>query len=244
MGIAPVLTAAGTLLIAAVAAAQDGAKPWDPALGTSELKGVVQFSGKAPKRRPVDMGADETCSQMHGKRPLDETVIVNPNGTLRNVFVWVKKGLEGWKFPVPAEVKVLDQRGCTYSPHVFGIMAGQDLKILNSDDTLHNIHAQPKLNSELNFGQPKKGMEEIRKFSNPEIMIKFKCDVHGWMGAYAGVTAHPYYAVTGEDGSFRLPMLPPGDYTIGAWHEKYETKPLTVKVGDKEAKYIAFTFGE
>lgn len=227
-------------------AAQDAVKPWDPSLGTAEIKGTITFTGTRPKRRAVDFGADEPCSKMHEKRPLDETVIVNKtNGGLQNVFVWIKKGLDGWRFAAPKEAVVLTQQGCMFVPHVFGIMVGQDLKIRNDDDTLHNIHTLSRLNPEWNFGQPKKGMEDIKKFANPEVMVKFKCDVHGWMHAYVGVTRHPYYSVTGEDGSFKLPKVPPGEYTIEAWHEKYGSKTLTVKVADKETKEgIDFTFGE
>jgi hypothetical protein len=237
------LAATAVLLVVAVddSSAQDK-KAWDPAAGTAEIKGSIKFNGKAPRRRKVDMGADEQCTKMHEKAPLDETVIVNDNGTLRNVFVWVKKGLDGWTFPVPSEAKVLEQKGCTYVPHVFGIMVGQALTVRNGDDTMHNIHGLGQKNAEFNFSQPKKGQEDVRKFANTEVMLKVKCDVHGWMSSYAGVVPHPFYAVSGEDGSFKLPALPPGEYEIEVWHEKYGTQTATVKLGDKESKQLDFTF--
>ena len=97
---------------------------------------------------------------------------------------------------------------------------GQPIEIINSDPTLHNIHAMPKANSEFNTGQPMQGMKTKHTFTAKEVMVPFKCDVHGWMNAYVGVLDHPYFAVTGEDGKFALKGLPPGTYTIEAWHEK------------------------
>ena len=119
---------------------------------------------------------------------------------------------------------------------------GQPLVILNSDPTLHNIHAMPKGNTEFNTGQPIQGMKTMHTFDKPEVMVPFKCDVHGWMNAYVGVLDHPYFAVTGPDGSFTLKGLPPGTYTIEAWHEKLGTQTTQVTLGAKETKDANFTF--
>src|SRR6185295_3348805 len=113
-----------------------------------------------------------------------------------------------------------------YLPHVVGIQVGQPLEILNSDPTLHNVHAIPKQNKEFNFGQPNKGMKTARVFDKPEIMVPFRCDVHGWMNAYAGVVAHPFFAVSTADGSFTIKGLPPGAYTLEAWHERLGTQTM------------------
>ena len=137
---------------------------------------------------------------------------------------------------------MLDQKGCHYSPHVLGIQVGQPLQVLNSDSTLHNVHALPKANSEFNAGQPIQGMKTTHTFSTKEVMIPFKCDVHGWMNAWVGVLDHPYYAVTGADGTFSLKGLPPGTYTIEAWHEKLGTQTQMVTLGAKDNKDVAFTF--
>ena len=116
----------------------------------------------------------------------------------------VKSGLEGKTFPVPSEPVVLDQNGCIYVPHVIGIQVGQTLQIVNSDETLHNIHAMPKNNKEFNIGQPVKGLKTDRTFDAVEVMVPFKCDVHKWMNAYVGVVDHPFFGTTGEAGSFEL----------------------------------------
>jgi hypothetical protein len=119
---------------------------------------------------------------------------------------------------------------------------GQPLEITNSDPTLHNIHATPKINTEFNTGQPIEGMKTTHTFDRPEVMVPFKCDVHGWMNAYVGVLEHPYFAVTGTDGKFSLETLPAGTYTIEAWHERLGAQQQMVTIGEKETKDIAFTF--
>jgi plastocyanin len=158
------------------------------------------------------------------------------------VFVYVKDGLGNVTFPAPAEAIVLDQKGCQYAPHVIGIQVGQPLQIINSDATLHNIHGLAKANREFNQGQPIQGMKMTHTFSTKEVMIPFKCDVHGWMNAWIGVLDHPYYSVTRPDGTFSLKGLPPGTYTIEAWHEKLGTQTQMVTIGAKESKDVAFTF--
>jgi plastocyanin len=169
-------------------------------------------------------------------------VIVSGDGSLQNVFVYVKDGLGALKFPVPATPLVLDQKGCQYRPHVFGVQVGQTIEILNSDNTLHNIHAWPQANAEFNKGQALQGMKDTHVFSTQEVMVPFRCDVHRWMNSFVGVIGHPFFAVTGADGSFQLQGLPPGTYTIEAWHEKFGTKTASVTIGAKESKDVAFSF--
>jgi hypothetical protein len=129
-----------------------------------------------------------------------------------------------------------------YTPRVFGMQAKQPLKIKNDDDTLHNVHALPTKSKEFNIGQPNKGMETTRTFAEPEVMVKFKCDVHPWMAAYVGVLPHPFFSTTGADGAFAIKGLPAGTYEIEAWHEKYGTQTQKITVADGEAKALAFTF--
>ncbi len=207
-----------------------------------EVSGVVKFTGTKPKAQKIAMNADAYCKTTHSTDVYAEDVVVNSNNTLKWVYVYVKTGLGATKFPVPAQPAVFDQKGCTYQPHVAAVQAGQELLIRNSDGVLHNVNARPTKNPGFNFGQPIQGMETKKSFPNPEVMIPVKCDVHPWMHAWIGVQAHPYASVTTDDGSFSLKNLPPGEYEIEAWHEKYGTSVQKVTVGPKETKSIQFTF--
>ena len=212
----------------------------DPATA-GNVSGKVTFQGTAPAPQPIKLSSDPYC-QAANAGLTTETEIVGPGGAVQNVFVYVKDGLGDRTFPPPSEPVVLDQKGCHYSPHVLGIRVGQPLQVLNSDSTLHNVHALPKANKEFNTGQPLPGVKTTHTFSTKEVMIPFKCDVHGWMNAWVGVLDHPYYAVTGADGTFSLKGLPPGTYTIEAWHEKLGTQTQMVTLGAKDNKDVAFTF--
>jgi hypothetical protein len=181
---------------------------------------------------------------MHPSPVFAEDVIVNENETLRNVFVYVKEGLEGLAFETPKTAVTLEQRGCLYQPHVVGVMAHQPLKIVNDDNTLHNIHVLARLNREFNIGQPNEGMSTLRAFDHSEVMIPVKCDVHPWMKAYIGVLEHPFFSVTGDDGSFQIAGLPPGSFLVEAWHEVYGVQTQLVTVADQETKDVSFTFGK
>ena len=205
------------------------------------VAGRITFAGTAPKPDVVRMDSDPNCVQQ-GVTPTDERVLIGDAGALQNVFVYVKDGLGNLRFPIPATSVVLDQKGCHYVPHVLGVQVGQNLEVVNSDPTLHNVHAVAKANQEFNQGQPLPGMKFTRQFSTPEVMVPFKCDVHSWMNAFIGVLDHPYFAVTGADGSFSLKGLPPGTYTIEVWHETLGTQTQSVTIGEKESKEIAFTF--
>jgi plastocyanin len=208
-----------------------------------EVKGMVMIDGKAPQNAAIKMNADPKCLSFNKTPQFQETYEVGSDGkSLANVFVYVKDGLGNYVYDTPTEPVKIDQQACRYHPHVFGIRVGQPLEIINSDDTLHNIHALPKGNTEFNTGQPIKGMKTTHTFDKPEIMVPFKCDVHGWMNAYVGVLDHPYFAVTDQDGKFDLKTLPPGTYTIEAWHEKLGTQEQKVTIGEKETKDIMFTF--
>jgi len=216
------------------------ASPVDAATA-GNVAGRVTFDGMPPTPAVVRMDSDPNCVSQ-GAAATDETVLVGSGGGLQNVFVYVKDGLGDLKFPVPSTPMLIDQKGCRYVPHVLGVQVGQSLEILNSDATLHNVHAIPAANQEFNMGQPLPGIKATRQFSTKEVMVPFKCDVHPWMRAYVGVLDHPYFAVTAADGSFNLKGLPPGTYTIEAWHETLGTQTQTVTIGERETTDVALSF--
>lgn len=212
------------------------------AAAASNVTGKVSFTGTAPEPQKVDMGADPTCASLHSEPVFDESVLKNADGTLQNVFVYVKQGLEGKTFPAPSAAAVLDQAGCHYTPHVTGVQVGQKLQIANSDSTLHNVHGMPTQSKEFNLGMPIQGMKLDRTFDKPEVMVKFKCDVHPWMHAYVGVLEHPFFGVTGANGTFEIKDLPPGTYTLEAWHEKLGTQTQEITVTEGAPASADFTF--
>lgn len=214
----------------------------DPATAGT-IAGAVRFEGTPPTERVNSVEADPFCLAKHPDGVKSETAMVGGGGELANVFVWIKKGITG-RFPVPSEPVRLRQESCRYSPHVLGIRTGQELVIHNDDETMHNVHSLPKTNQEFNFAQTKKGDEARKKFVRQEVMVRFKCDAHGWMLAWVGVVNHPYFAVTGPDGRFEIRNIPPGDYEIEAWHEKFGAQVQSVKVEAKDAVTLGFTFKE
>jgi hypothetical protein len=220
---------------------EEAAAVVDPATAGA-VTGAVQFTGTAPEPELISMDAEPTCAEQYADGAFAQNVVVNDNGTLANVFVYVKSGLDDLSFPTPSETVLLDQEGCRYEPHVLGVQTDQTIIIRNSDPVLHNIHPMPTENRPFNIGQPTEGMETERSFSSAEIMVPVECDVHGWMSAYIGVVDHPYFAVTGSDGSFELPNLPPGDYVVEAWHEEYGTQEMNVTVGESETVNVDFAF--
>jgi plastocyanin len=245
-------TAAAVLWLLAVAACGGGQQPSpaqapppdakrvDPAT-TGTVTGKVSFEGTPPPAAKVRLEADPACVRQHPEGLAIATIAVSGGG-LENVFVYVKDGLGNYYFDPPAETVKLDQKGCQYTPRVFGVRVGQPLEVTNGDPTLHTVHAMANVNREFNYSQALQGMKNTTTFTAPEVMVRFKCNVHTWMEAYAGVVAHPYFAVTGGGGTFELRNLPPGTYTIEAWHEKLGTRTQSVTVAPKDAKSVAFTF--
>ncbi len=209
----------------------------DPASAGS-VAGKVAFEGTPPVRGPIVMSGTPECHSMHSSQVLDEKVIVNPNGTLKNCFVYVN--VPG-TYPPPAEKAVIDQVGCIYVPHIMGVQTGQELEIKNSDEFLHNVHFIPRENEEKNIGMPRP-MSKTQVFPYPEVMIKFKCEVHPWMSAWVGVLNHPFFAVTGDDGAFDIPNVPPGTYDCVVWHEKLGEKRASITVATGQAASVEFTY--
>lgn len=206
------------------------------------IKGKATFKGDSEKfkRTQLDTTKDGKCTKKIG----NEDVIIDAGTppTLRNVLVSIKEGLGDKKFPAPTTPAVLNQEGCQYTPHVLGVVEGQEVEIKNSDDTNHNIHFLPKINEEVNKTQPKKDMKDIVKLKT-EAAFKVKCDVHPWMGMWIAVFPHPFFAVTDKTGAYEIKGLPPGKYTVEAWHEKFGTTTQTIEVDPSKAPAaLDFTF--
>lgn len=209
----------------------------------AKVAGKVNYIGPKPARKVIDMSSEETeCRRSHGGPVYSEEVVLNGDGMLANAFIYVSAGLEGKAFEPPAAPVKLNQTGCMFRPHVAGVMTGQPLVIANSDPVTHNIHPMPVKNREWNQGQPPGAPEIERVFRFEEIMIPVKCNVHSWMKSYIGVVAHPFFAITGEAGAFELTGLPPGEYTITAWHEKFGTRTAKVTLAPSGAATADFTF--
>jgi plastocyanin len=202
------------------------------------VSGTVSFTGTAPAPKKIDMSQDPMCK---GTNETQNLVVAN--GKLANVFVYVKTGAEKFSFPTPSEHAKLDQSGCKYEPHVLGVMAGQSIDIINSDNTTHNIHPTPKDNREWNKSQPPQSTPITDSFAREEIMLPVKCNQHPWMKMYINVVKTPLFAVTGPDGKFEIKGLPPGTYTIAAVQEGLGEQTMQVTVGAKESKSgVDFSF--
>jgi plastocyanin len=212
----------------------------DPATAAT-ITGTVNFTGAPPAPKKLDMSMDPSCS---AKDTVYAPVSVT-NGHLADALVYIKSGLPDAQWDPPATEATLDQNGCRYHPHVLAIMTGQKLKILNSDPTTHNVHAMPKEkgNREWNQSQGPHGDPIVKtSFTAPEIMIPIKCNQHPWMKMYLNVMADPYFALTGPDGKFTIPNLPPGTYTLAVTHEKLPEQTLQITVGPKENKSADFSY--
>jgi plastocyanin len=217
------------------ATASAPATPVDPSTAAT-ISGQVKYPGTVPKAAKIDMSQDPACK---GDNTV-ETIVAN-NGNLENAFVYVKDGLGNRTFDVPKDTVEIDQKGCRYHPHVIGVMAGQQVKVLNDDPTTHNIHPTPKDNREWNESQPPKAPPIEKSFAREEIMLPVKCNQHPWMKMYINVVKSPYFAVTDKDGKYTIKGLPPGTYTIAVVHEKLGTETQQVTVAAKDDKKVDFT---
>jgi plastocyanin len=185
-----------------------------------DISGKVTLKGTPPKEREIKF--DPTCGAMHQGPATTRWYVVGADKGLADVFVYISKGAEGKKFEALTTPVTLDQNKCMYQPYVIGVMVNQPVEIKNSDPVMHNVHALPRVdgNNEFNFAQPLQGQTDQRKFAKQEVLIKLKCEVHDWMFAYVGVVDNPYFAVTDKDGNFTIKNVPPGNYTLTAYHLK------------------------
>jgi len=205
------------------------------------ITGKVSFEGSPGELKKIDMSGDANCSATATDKTADDLVVTD--GKLANVFVYVKGGpLDKNSFQTPSEPVVLDQQGCRYHPRVFGIQTNQTFKVINSDKTTHNIHPSPKGNPEWNKMQAQGAAPIEEKFQRPETLIPVKCNQHPWMKANIGVLSHPFFAVSGKDGSYTIKNVPPGTYTLVFWHETKGEQTQQVTIAAKESKTQDITY--
>lgn len=214
------------------------------AAGTATLAGTVTFDGVAPPPARI-VEADAAKCHPSAKPVFDDSLVVDAGGGLRNVVVYL---VDGPNVPsATATPVVLDQSSCQYSPHVLSVRAGQAMSIRSSDPIQHNVHAlRPAANKAFSLPFTSAGQERAVTFAKPEAdpPVEVRCDVHPWMRAYVAVFDHPFHAVTGEGGTFKMTGLPAGTYTVAAWHEKFGTKRTTVTVPPSgDAPNVTIRFG-
>src|ERR1017187_1400281 len=225
--------------ISAPHAVRAGGPP--PTSPVATVRGNVRFEGKVPVAKAISMSADPVCAKQHPSPVFAQEVMIEAKGDLLNVVVFVAEGLGDRTFDAPTQPVVVEQKGCMYQPHVLAVRANQPLHVVNDDPTSHNIHPTPANNREWNKAEPP-GSSVDESFAREEIAIPVKCNLHPWMHGYIAVFKHPFFAVTGKDGNFDLSGLPPGTYTIKAWHETLGTSTQTITLGANESKQISFVF--
>ena len=238
--------AIAALSVAAMASAAPPAAGGPQTGGRGTITGHVKLSGKLPGNPVIRVGRDPMCAKINaGKRVIQETVVANLNGDLANVFVKLL-----WSFPkttAPTTPVVIDQKGCVYLPRVVGVQVGQTLQVRNSDALLHNVHGMSSIKANgFNVGQPIAGITTEFKLQEEAPMVRLRCDVHSWMTAFIGVVNHPYFAVSGQMGTFEIRNVPAGSYDIQAWHERYGpvTQKIRVRPGATTSVEFAYTGDE
>jgi plastocyanin len=227
-----------SLTLLAVAAATTGAVP-APELRAGTISGTVTFTGTPPKMLRIDMAKEPTCAAQHATPVMTETVVTGPGSAVQNVVVYISAGAPS--APAPTQAVRYEQKGCEYIPHVLVMQAGQPLEIVNDDQTSHNIHPLATINPEWNKSQPPGSPPLTATYEKPEF-IAVKCNVHPWMHGYFAVLSTGHYALTGNDGTFSLKGLPPGKYTVTAWHERFGTQSQEVTVAGGDVPKVDFVF--
>ncbi len=224
----------------------DAPKPVEPAKpqasGNVSIKGKVVLDGKPPEQKDIDMSTVKECASQHSDPVQEENFVVDDKGDLKNVVVYITAGLTQTSFTPPDQAVIIDQQGCMYHPHVTAVMTGQPIKIRNSDGFLHNVHSISTDNPPFNMGQPSKDDGKPIDPLKAAEKIHIKCDVHPWMSAWIVAVDNPYFAVSGDDGSFSISDLPPGDYTLTAWQEQLGTKEIPIKVEAGKPAEIKISF--
>jgi plastocyanin len=207
-----------------------------------DITGTVTLKGTAPKEKDITpLKEDANCGKLHSSMPTTRFYVVGADNALADVVISVQ-GISGKSTGASASPVVLDQKGCEYIPSILAVQTGQKIQVKNSDPVLHNVHSKPTVagNKEENKAQLQGSADLSFSIDKPEEFVKFQCDVHPWMFAWVSAFDHPYFAVSGKDGSFKIPSVPAGKYTVQAVHRKAGKVTKEVEVKDGEPLKIAF----
>jgi hypothetical protein len=207
--------------------------------GGGTVSGKITYEGTPAKQKPIDMSKEPSCAKQYTTPLTTETVVTGANNALENVVVYISQGAPDEA--APSKAAVFTQKGCRYLPHVLAFQVNQELNVLNEDQTSHNIHPLAKINREWNKSQPPGSPPIVDKYDKPE-MIAVKCNIHPWMHGTFAVLKNSHYAISGQDGGFTLPNLPPGKYTVTAFHESYGDQSQEVTISGSETKTVSFSF--
>jgi plastocyanin len=207
----------------------------------ADIIGVITLTGMPPAEKEITpLMENPDCAKMHATTPTTHFYVVGPNHELTDVVVSLK-GVTGKSTGASQPPVVLDQKGCLYTPQILAIQTGQKLIVKNSDPCIHNVHATPTVpgNPESNQVQMPGGADLNFVYTQPEMFLRFKCDVHPWMFAWVSVFDSPWFCVSGSDGKFVIKNVPPGKYTVEAAHRKLgpQTRDVEVKDGDVTANF-------
>jgi len=212
----------------------------------ASVVGVITLDGPKPQRAPLRLrekgGKVSACQALHKTPLLDEKMIVSETGEVANVFVYVKKGLEKKDYPLPEKPAVINQDKCMFRPRVQGVRIGQKFLMRNSDPVLHNVRSFSFKNRAFNVAQPADTEDREKVFRYREKAVMVQCDIHPWMTAYYFVMDHPFFAVSNSKGQFKIEGLPPGEYTLSAWHEEFGEQETTITVGATGSTEVDFSF--
>lgn len=216
------------------------ATPVNPATA-GQVSVRVRHTGAVPEPKPINMSSTPACANLHPDPVFDRTLVVT-NGNVANAVVWIKTGLEGWVLAPPAAPVKMDQKGCLYVPRVAAAMVGQAVEFVNSDPEAHNVHGRPQVVPAWNFMMSRPGSERTLYFDKPELGIQVGCDIHPWMKAFLCILPNPFFGVSGDDGLVNLTGIPPGEYTIAAWHESLGAAEQQVTVAPKGEVSLELVF--
>jgi hypothetical protein len=211
------------------------------AAGEGKITGTVKLDGAAPHMKGIEMSKDPYCVKANPNPAHYETYVVGAGGGLGNVVLYI----EGWSgnATVATAVLVFDQKNCMYTPHVLAMDVGESFNVVTSDQTAHNIHPNPNPmtgNIPWNQSQPPGSPPVLKSWKAPEF-IPVQCNIHPWMHGWHAVVKGPY-ATTDADGNYTINNVPPGNYTVTAWHEAAGTQNQKVTVASGASAKADFSF--